>query len=398
MSDLHGLAQLARDATDLPGEPRQAPPALLDRIDGTRSRRRKQLVLAACTLLVLGGAGAWWARDPISKSRPVVAGVVTRFADGSELELFATGRAELATDATGTTIVLLSGRAQLRAMPLGGSTHVRLAGGDVEVINGPARFFASMTTDGAGIEVDQGVVQVRTTLGVRRIVRGERLNLSEPLEQAHPEAAPTPAAPLEAPAPKSERPPSPPKQSAPKPRPVPAAAQPAPLALEATSPLAPEPEAGPSTASPVLDWSRLLAAEGAAAVLSAARPYDVAFEQRSSTDLVALGDAARYSRQLELAEKAYGAVRQRFAGTRDAAHALFLLGRVAEQRFDRVAAVKAYADYELEAPTGGLAAEALGRRILMMEPSDQQRCALVNRYLQRYPQGTMSERFSDLCQ
>ena len=131
-------------------------------------------------------------------------------------------------------------------------------------------------------------------------------------------------------------------------------------------------------------WDRILAdvdREGIDATLGSA----------SSEDLLALADAARYRRRVDLARTALLAQRRRFAGSPRALDALFLLGRVEELSPDGAArAIAFYDDYLARAPRGGYAAEALGRKMILTSdlggPSKAR--PIADEYLRRFPGGS----------
>jgi len=86
-------------------------------------------------------------------------------------------------------------------------------------------------------------------------------------------------------------------------------------------------------------------------------------ETRCSADeLRALGDAARYRNHTALAERAFRALRTRFASTGDGASAAYLLGRTYEARKRWAEADRWYATYLGEAPMGEFAVEAASGR------------------------------------
>ena len=131
-------------------------------------------------------------------------------------------------------------------------------------------------------------------------------------------------------------------------------------------------------------WDRILAdvdREGIDATLGSA----------SSEDLLALADAARYRRRVDLARAALLAQRRRFPGSARALEALFLLGRVEELSPDGAArAIAFYDDYLARAPRGGYAAAALGRKMILTSelggPSKAR--PIAGEYLRRFPGGS----------
>ena len=142
--------------------------------------------------------------------------------------------------------------------------------------------------------------------------------------------------------------------------------------------------------SPSESWSELVARGEYHRVLEAAdvRGIDQALATGSPVDLMALGNAARFSGRSGVASRAYQATRERFARSPQAAQAAFLLGRMAEGG-SPAAAVSWYDRYVAEAPTGPFVAEALGRRMVALKRSgnaDAARAA-AHDYLERFPSG-----------
>lgn len=113
--------------------------------------------------------------------------------------------------------------------------------------------------------------------------------------------------------------------------------------------------------------------------------------EASSEDLLALADAARYRRRLELARAALLAERRRFPGSPRSLDALFLLGRV-EESGERGAAraIGWYDEYLARAPMGPYAAEALGRKMTLTHELEGPARAqpLAQEYLRRFPGGS----------
>jgi len=114
----------------------------------------------------------------------------------------------------------------------------------------------------------------------------------------------------------------------------------------------------------------------------------------SSDELFALADAARYRRRPELARAALLAQRERFPNSARAADAVFLLGRVEELRGDgKRRALGRYDEYLARAPNGTYAAEALGRKMILVKelegPESARRVAVE--YLMRFPSGSYAE-------
>jgi TolA-binding protein len=121
---------------------------------------------------------------------------------------------------------------------------------------------------------------------------------------------------------------------------------------------------------------------------------DATLENAPSEDLFALADAARYRRRPDLARSALLAQRERFPNSSRASDAIFLLGRVEESRASgRAAAVKRYDEYLARAPSGTYAAEALGRKMILVKELNGPESArpIAEQYLQRFPGGSYAE-------
>jgi hypothetical protein len=193
--------------------------------------------------------------------------------------------------------------------------------------------------------------------------------------------------------------------------PTPAASAPAPVPppsshVGTAAPLQPQALPAPSRpdapAAAAQSWSELVARGDFRAVVADAdaRGIEQALSTASRADLMALGDAARYVGRAELAVRAYSAVRTRHAGSADARSAAFFLGRVAEdQQRDYVAALRWYDAYGGESPRGALAAEALGRKMILVAKVSGTRAAaeIARDYLKRFPAGTYAARARELA-
>jgi hypothetical protein len=118
---------------------------------------------------------------------------------------------------------------------------------------------------------------------------------------------------------------------------------------------------------------------------------DATLEGAASDELLALADAARYRRRTELAQAALLAHRRRFPGSPRSLDAMFLLGRVEElrdQAEDR--AIAWYDAYLARAPAGAYAAEALGRKMVLINETRGAALArpIADAYLRRFPNGS----------
>lgn len=147
-------------------------------------------------------------------------------------------------------------------------------------------------------------------------------------------------------------------------------------------------------------WSDLVARGEYARVLSLAnaRGLDATLGSGMLDDLAALADAARFSGDRGVAERSLREIRSRFPGTGRAESSAFLLGRLADDAGDARSAVSWYERYLNEAPSGSLAADALGRRMLALrrlnDLESARRAALE--YLQRFPTGPHAKIARDL--
>jgi FecR protein len=148
-----------------------------------------------------------------------------------------------------------------------------------------------------------------------------------------------------------------------------------------------------STAAARRRWAELLAAGQWDRILADVdrEGINAALEAASSEDLLALADAARYRRRVDLARAALLAQRRRYPGSARALDALFLLGRVEELSPDGASrAIVFYDDYLARAPQGGYAADALGRKMILTNDLGGPRQAgpIADEYLRRFPAGS----------
>jgi hypothetical protein len=118
---------------------------------------------------------------------------------------------------------------------------------------------------------------------------------------------------------------------------------------------------------------------------------DATLGKASLEDLFVLADAARYRRRPDVARGALLAARRRFPDSSRTLDATFLLGRVEESRAGgRAQAIAWYDEYLARAPTGTLAAEALGRKMMLTGEGEGPGRArpLADEYLRRFPNGS----------
>ena len=135
------------------------------------------------------------------------------------------------------------------------------------------------------------------------------------------------------------------------------------------------------------EWDRILADVERDGVESSLRTL-------SSDELFALADAARYRRRPELARIALLTQRERFPNSSRALDAVFLLGRVEEMHAGgKRTAIGRYDEYLSRAPAGTYAAEALGRRMILLKEVEGPESArhAAEEYLRRFPSGSYAE-------
>jgi TolA-binding protein len=350
---------------------------------GPRPRGRSwALVAAAAICLVAVGFYVRRARPltfELEASRPgvvkewVVAtlerDVPMRFSDGTTV-LLARGSQGRVAELTprGASVRLERGRAAV-SVPPGKGAEWRFDTGPFAVFVTGTRFDVSWDQKRQLFELSMqdGSVKVEgpTIVGERIVVAGQTLRIPLAPEEADEVAREASAlAPLDAAAPVRTT----------KPR----------ASLKAPEPV----RAGVRAAAKT--W-RDLAAEGKfhEALAAALADYDAICAHGSAADVVALGDAARYAGDQARAQKAYAAVRERFAGSAASANAAFELGRMAFQGGDDASAVSWFELYVRENGHGPLAREALGRLIEAhaRRHDDASARRIAEQYLRAYPGG-----------
>lgn len=123
------------------------------------------------------------------------------------------------------------------------------------------------------------------------------------------------------------------------------------------------------------------------------RGLDATLARAPAPELAALADAARYTRDDDVARRALLAECHRFPGTTVGHEAAFLLGRLEEARNDPSAAIEWYRRYGVEDPKGRYVAEALGRRMVLLTSSSAEEARRVAEdYLRRFPSGAYAAR------
>ena len=150
----------------------------------------------------------------------------------------------------------------------------------------------------------------------------------------------------------------------------------------------------PKSGKPVVfgSWKRLALDQHYAEALAAAEAdgFDATCRAASASDLLLLGNSARFAGSPGRAERAFRFARSRFAGTHEASMASFFLGRIAyDQRGNPGEAAHWFQSYLREEPAGGLAREAAGRLIEAERARGDSAATLAaaQSYLQKYPSG-----------
>jgi TolA-binding protein len=326
-----------------------------------------------------------WLEAPGEKPLPL------RFSDGSEVRLEPRARARVTrVEATGATVSMESGRAKVAvAKRKGAAWRVALGPFVVEVTGTRFDVDWDPASDNLALRMHEGSVIVSGCVfgQGRSIVAGESLRAS--CREPHLEISTRPIAPpagstaigIEG----ARQSPDPSVGSA------------------SDSPSSPRAEKGAETkaaagapSSKGADWRDLVRSGRHGEAVDAAEAAGFAAEcaTASAADLVALGDAARYTGRLPRATEAYQAVRKRFPGNERSAVAAFALGRLAfDQRGDYADAARWFRAYLGEQPGGRLDRDALGRLMESLSRAGDTSGARTEakRYLERYPAGPHSE-------
>ncbi len=308
-----------------------------------------------------------------------------RFSDGTRVEVEPAARARVTTlSARGADLQLDHGQISLDvAKRPGASWNVLAAGYRIHVTGTSFAVAFDGEQKTLGVRMFSGSVHVSGPLLAQGVdvSGGERLlvDVAQGSVRVEPANAPSAASP----APEPKEPPV-------------AALEPLEAEPAAPAPLVPEPSSrrakGRAPASAPLSWQSLVASGDFAAVLLAAeqRGFPAVFQDGSFEELDALADAARYKRRTTVARGALLAIRSRFAGTRAAKEAAFLIGRLLEGAGSPSALVLEWYERYLEEDGGGVyAAQALGRKMLIVHRQQGSSGAipLARDYLERFPDG-----------
>jgi TolA-binding protein len=143
------------------------------------------------------------------------------------------------------------------------------------------------------------------------------------------------------------------------------------------------------------DWTTLVSTGRFAEVVESAESLgiDAVLTGHGAQDLRALASAARYSGHTPLAIRTWNALRQRFGGHDAGRQAAFFLGRTYDEKGQSALALRSLNEYLRESPSGVYAAEALGRRLALvqrLEGGEAARSA-ASEYLNRFPKGSYAQ-------
>lgn len=372
-TELERLGREARDVLVAPsGE--SVPTTFLDAADGTTRRRRVRAALAAGLLVVVLIGVSLRREQPVEVVTPVTAPSGARpvvLADGTVIEAGPASDVRIETNGDSASVLVAQGHVDVRA-PLQAATTVKLGRWTVHVTSS-AHFAADTSQVDGTLVVLEGSVELRDGEVTKSLNAGERFDLFavEPPKR-------TPAARVEV---------------LPEPEPKPVAA----VSVK------PRPPAPVPVAAPVVQpaqWSEWVAEGRATAVLDEALPrLDDVLREQNAPVLLALADAARFQHRDDVAEQTCETIRRRFPKTAQAATARFTQGRLAEQRGALTQALAHYEAYDVEAPEGALAAEALARRVQLESTRGDgvRACALAKTYVARFPAGPLAEAFRQRC-
>jgi TolA-binding protein len=374
------LARLARtlDGSLAAADDAEARARLMLALDAPRSHWRRWLVAAAGgAVIALAGVLLWFMHDSarieyhVWGATPGADGQwlgvaadhdagMLRFSEGSEIELLPGSQSRVAElTEQGAHVVLRAGKLRARVVHRAHTRWMVGAGPYAIDVIGTA-FDVEWRGERLELRLRDGSVVVRGPSlheGIR-VAAGQRL-------VAHSDSGNAELSTIEPPA------------------------KPAPPALPPPTAASPPEHRGP--VHPAASWTDLLTDGNFKGVLALAhsRGIDPTLRRAALADLVALSDAARYSGDRELARRGLLAQRERFASSSEAHAAAFLLGRMADDTGAADEALRWYEVYLRESPRGAFAAEALGRKLVVVVRSGDATAAhsLARQYLQRFAQG-----------
>jgi ferric-dicitrate binding protein FerR (iron transport regulator) len=387
------LAELERGHQNLRARTRR-------RAEAGYGRARRVVVIACCALSLLIGAAAvsqWWgvAAPQVTVQRIEGGkmldggylaeqgrkGIELTFSEGSRFTLSPGSRGRLrSVSRAGARFALDTGTATFRITPSrdhewwveAGPFAVSVRGTDFTVGWEP-------TSERFEIQLRHGRVAVSGPLVGDELILKPGQHLTVNLPKGETVITEAPASPV------TEAPTAAASAVA---APVPELAAPVPelaASYRDKSPTAPR-SSGPSFREALAngEWDRILAEVERQGV-------DTSLRTLSSDDLFALADAARYRRRPDLARSALLAHRARFPGSARSLDALFLLGRAEELGAGtRGSAIDRYDEYLSRAPGGTYAAEALGRKMILLKETEGTESArnVAREYLRRFPNGS----------
>lgn len=408
------LGRLARQAAELPVDPRQAHldatgrrrlmVATEDRLPVRHGWRSRPLLVAGLASLAIAAAGGlylhWQARAltyRVEGGAILAANYVeaksdaranVKFSDGTEID--ARPGARLRIDETrsdgarvfverGTAAARVKHRERSRWMFVAGPFDVRVIGTKFDLNWDPDAQAVSLTLHEGAVEVHSPVGQSHCVVRAGQRFRASLRTGTMTLENIEPSIARAPAS----------IPPSATEASEVRANPTrerDARAKPAARAA---------PKGRTSELAPPREWTKLVRSGAFQAVVDAAlaTDLDALLSQRSAAEVRALADAARYTNKSDLAERSLLALRTRFPRSSHSASAAFLLGRTSESRGQFERAERWYRQYADESPSGEYTADALAGRMRSVagHSGDAAAEALAREYVRRFPRGVHVE-------
>lgn len=155
------------------------------------------------------------------------------------------------------------------------------------------------------------------------------------------------------------------------------------------------PNAAKSEVAAGSDWATLVSTGHFGDVVDRAQAegIDAVLSGRGPSDLRSLASAARYTGHTALAIRTWNTLRQRFGGHDAGRQAAFFLGRTYDEQGQSALALRSLNEYLRETPSGVYAAEALGRRMALMQrlESGEAARAVATEYLNRFPKGSYAQ-------